>query len=121
MNFLARMCFLALLALPLQARAQMHHHEGASPEVDKFYSTWMKPDAPGQSCCNKIDCYATQVMFRDGRLYGQRREDGKWLLIPASKVEMNRDNPDGNNHLCAPPPDTSYGDSIFYFSLGSGT
>jgi hypothetical protein len=43
----------------------------------------------------------------DGNLYAKRREDGKYILIPPEKVEHNRDNPDGRNHLCTPPPNPS--------------
>jgi hypothetical protein len=56
--------FALLIVFLPRARAQdedmhelhMHHHEGMSPAVDKFYSTWFKPDNPTKSCCNKSDC-----------------------------------------------------------------
>lgn len=90
---------------------------------EKFYSTWYMPDNPSRSCCNKMDCYPTEVRMEGGRIYARRREDGKYLLVPAHKVERNRDNPDGRNHMCAPPPSaTSYPpDTVFCFSLGGGT
>ena len=40
----------------------------------------------------------------DGSIFAKRREDGKFILVPPDKVERNRDNPDGRNHTCAPPP-----------------
>lgn len=106
------------------AHAQdIHHHEGQSAAVDRFYSTWMMPDRPAASCCNKTDCYPTEIEYRGSQLYARRREDGQMIPVPASKIERNRDNPDGRNHICAPPPTaTGYPPmTVFCFSLGSGT
>ena len=105
------------------AQPQQRHHPPADmPLHEKFYSTWYMPDQPTKSCCNKADCYPTEVTYRDGDVFAKRREDGKWLRIPAAKVERNRDNPDGRNHLCAPPPTATHypADTVFCFALGSG-
>jgi hypothetical protein len=107
-----------------QAIQQHRHHPAADmPLHEKFYSTWYMPDNPTTSCCNKADCYPTEVKVEGGSIFARRREDGKWLFIPARKVERNRDNPDGRNHLCAPPPSAAaYSpDTVFCFTLGSGT
>lgn len=113
---------LALLAMP--AVAQEHHHPAADiPIHEKFYKGWYMPDRPTASCCSGKDCYPTEIMMRDGDVFARRREDGKWLRIPAVKIERNRDSPDGRNHLCAPPP-TSIGyppDTVFCFAFGGGT
>lgn len=113
---------LALLLLyPLaHAGAQEHRHPAADmPIHEKFYSTWFMPDAPTKSCCNKADCYPTEVRMSGGRIQAKRREDGKWLTIPEAKIERNRDNPDGRNHLCAPKPQPAYPeDTVFCFTLG---
>jgi len=54
-------------------------------------------------------CYPTEIRILDGAIFAKRREDGKFIAVPASKVELHRNNPDGRNHLCAPPPTvTSY-------------
>jgi hypothetical protein len=113
---------IALLVL-LSVGAQAQEHRG-HPSKDlllneKFYSTWHTPDDPSRSYCNMADCYPTEIRVVDGRIYARRREDAKWLPIPPQKVERNRDNPDGRNHLCAPPPTaTSYRpDTVFCFSL----
>jgi hypothetical protein len=42
--------------------------------------------------------------------------------IPAKKIERSRDNPDGRNHLCAPPANHTYdGEEVCCFALGGGT
>ena len=97
-----RAVILALLLTVVPAFAQ-HSHEGAA---GRFYETWRKPDNPSQSCCSHMDCYATEARFRDGEWYALRREDGKWLHVPQEKIETERNNPDGRNHLCAHPPIT---------------
>lgn len=120
--------FAAMLALaPIPALAQTqgphrHHPAVDMPLHEKFYSTWYMPDQPTKSCCNKVDCYPTEIMYREGDIFARRREDGKWLRVPASKVEHKRDNPDGRNHLCAPPPAAAGypADTVFCFALGGG-
>jgi hypothetical protein len=105
------------------ASAQEHRHPKEDEELHhKFYATWMMPDNPKKSCCNKADCYPTEARFQDGQWFAQRREDGKFLRIPALKVEQTRDSPDGRNHLCAPPPYTGYHppDAVFCFKPGAG-
>ncbi len=99
-----------------------HQHPPADmPIHEKFYSTWYMPDQPTKSCCNKMDCYPTEVRMSGGRIQAKRREDGKWLTIPEAKIERNRDNPDGRNHLCAPVPSIAYPpDTVFCFTLGTG-
>jgi hypothetical protein len=103
------------------AAAQHSHPPQDEALHEKFYSTWYMPDNPAKSCCNKADCYPTEIKYVGGNIYARRREDGNYILIPASKIERHRDNPDGRNHLCAPPPNGSYPtDTVFCFSLGGG-
>jgi hypothetical protein len=100
---------------------EIHHHEGATAVVDRFYSTWFKPDKPTESCCNKVDFYPTQVKFEHGQWHALRREDQAWLPIPPEKIEQNRDSPDGRSHVCAPSPKSSYPPlTVFCFVLGVG-
>jgi hypothetical protein len=88
---------------------------------EKFYSTWYMPDEPNKSCCNKADCYPTLVRYQDGQWWAMRREDHKYIPIPWKKVEINRNNPDGRNHLCAPPPSSAHApNTVFCFALGGG-
>jgi hypothetical protein len=116
--------------MPVQAQevgqgqaAALHHHPPQDQLLhERFYSTWHMPDNPSVSCCNEADCYPTEIKYVDGELYAKRREDGKYIPIPPQKVERNRDNPDGRNHLCAPPPSVYHpSDTIFCFALGGAT
>src|SRR3982074_814713 len=94
---------LALISTPIVAQERHAGHPAADlPTHEKFYSTWFMPDQPSRSCCNKADCYPTEVKFQNGQWFAQRREDGKFIPVPWSKVERNRDNPDGRNHVCMP-------------------
>jgi hypothetical protein len=107
-----------------QARAQDHNHPAADVAIhEKFYSTWMMPDRPEVSCCNRQDCYPTEVRFREGFWEAKRREDGVYVRVPWEKVEKNRDSPDGRNHVCMPPPNHRgyLGMQVFCLALGSGT
>ena len=125
---MAKLLFSAWLVLLMPAFAPpclaQHYHPPQDAEIhEKFYATWFMPDQPHKSCCNKQDCYPTEVRIVAGSIFAKRREDGKFILVPPEKVERNRDNPDGRNHMCAPPPSaTSYPpDTVFCFSLGAGT
>jgi hypothetical protein len=112
----------ATLCAASGARGQHFHPPQDEPLHERFYSTWYMPDDPSKSCCNKADCYPTEVRLTDGAIYARRREDGKYIRIPPQKVEQRRDNPDGRSHLCAPPPLSAHAaDTVFCFSLGGGT
>jgi hypothetical protein len=102
--------------------AARHHPPQDQWLHEKFYSTWHMPDNPSASCCNDADCYPTEIKLINGKIYAKRREDGKYILVPPQKVERNRDNPDGRNHLCAPPPNaTAPADIVYCFALGGAT
>jgi hypothetical protein len=107
----------ALLATTADAQEHRHPPQDAAIHL-KFYSNWMMPDNPNKSCCNLSDCYPTEIKFEGQDLYARRREDGKWLYVPPQKIERNRDNPDGRNHVCAPPPRPHAIDIVFCFTLG---
>jgi len=116
--------WLALMVAPAAAQ-EIHRHgnEVITGEVGRFYETWRKPDKPNESCCNRLDCYATEARFVNDRWQAKRREDGKWLNIPEQKIERNRDMPDSRAHLCAPPPNHPHyeKDAVFCFGAGSGS
>jgi hypothetical protein len=105
------------------AGAQEHKHPPEHVQLhDRFYRTWMRPDMPHVSCCSDKDCYPTKARFVNGHWQALRREDGVWLDVPDEKVERNRDNPDGQAHLCAPPPESAmlYKNGVICFSAGAG-
>jgi hypothetical protein len=116
-------CIVAATVPVVTSAAGQHRHPPQDEALhDKFYSTWYMPDDPSKSCCNKADCYPTEIRLVGGNIYARRREDGKYIPIPTQKVERKRDNPDGRSHLCAPPPGSGYpSDTVFCFSLGGGT
>ena len=121
-------CLCGSLVMPVHAQdGQGHAGLNGHPPQDqflheKFYSTWRMSDKPSVSCCNDADCYPTEVKYVDGDIYAKRREDGEYIRVPPEKVERNRDNPDGRNHLCAPPPSAFRpSDTVFCFALGGAT
>jgi len=111
-----------LFLLVVPAAAQVHHHDGASKQVDEFYSKWMVPPNRESSCCNKVDCYATEAKQQGGTWYARRREDGEWVPVPAKLIEQNqvdpRESPDGLTHVCMRPPESS-NSRVLCFTLGS--
>jgi hypothetical protein len=121
-------CLCCMLVTRVQAQAEqsqtgLHHHPPQDRLLhEKFYSNWRMPDHPFVSCCNDSDCYPTEIKYVDGNIYAKRREDGTYIPVPTEKVERNLDNPDGRNHLCAPPPDSPHpSDTVFCFTLGGAT
>lgn len=111
------------------ALAQDHSHPPQDAELhDKFYSTWYKPNGGNprvMSCCNRHDCYPSQIELRNGRYYARRREDLKWIRIPDGVLEHNqsdpRESPDAQSHICAPPPYPGVvSDTVYCAVLGSG-
>lgn len=125
--------FILVFATTPKARAQ-GHDEGHAKYHDNAYSTWMKPDKPGESCCNmkvmsedgkyrvKGDCYPTEAILKpDPETHDLNwwalRDDGKWIPIPDIKVLRRTPNPDESgrsSHLCE-----SYG-TIHCFREPSG-
>jgi hypothetical protein len=71
---------------------------------------------PHKSCCNKADCYPTEVKYEDNHWYALRREDGNYIRVPDNKVERNRDNPDGRIHRRGP----TISRTLCFVSLGGG-
>ena len=113
---------MSVLAQDGQDHTARHHPPQDQLLHEKFYATWHMPDHPYASCCDDADCYPTEIKYVDGNIYAKRREDGKYIPIPPEKVERNRDNPDGRNHLCAPPPNAFHpSDTVFCFALGGAS
>lgn len=86
-----------------------HKPDWATPELDAFYSSWMKPDVRNDkgeryaSCCNYTDCKPTPVVQRKDGSYWVEVE-GDWFPLLPTKLEENqldpRDSPDGQSHAC---------------------
>jgi hypothetical protein len=112
------------IMIPLAAHAQdpqhpdpvdpagVHHHEGATEAVDRFYSRWMVPPARQSLCCNRIDCAAAETRLVDGhwefrwinRTHEILAANGGWLRVPKRLIENYqtdpRESPDGLAHVC---------------------
>jgi len=50
------------LSRPMRSPARTTIIRRKTPALhEMFYSTWMMPDHPNVSCCNKQDCYPTEA------------------------------------------------------------
>src|SRR4051812_32338664 len=117
---MTRIVIVLLFILCTPSAAQdIHHHAGMSPAVDEFYSTWQRPDHPNQSCCNRMDCYATAARMRGGHWQAQQRETGNWINVPPGAVEHNRDGPDPQAHVCMQSAEKD--PTVFCFIAAGGT
>lgn len=110
-------------------------HEGLSPEVDRFYSTWFSPRPYGApenrrtaSCCNHTDCKAVRVRFHEGKEQVWWEPWQKWVDVPADVIEQDqpdpRDSPDGQNHACIyefPGGGSTYPPDFRCYTRGTGT
>jgi hypothetical protein len=109
---------LMLLLFVMPALAQEHQH-GADTiygATGRFYETWMRPDQPASSCCNRHDCdTAVDVKQVNGRWWARKKGGGPLMSIPPEKVEQGRDSPDGQSHIC------SVGSTVLCFLPGGGT
>ncbi len=108
---------------------ETHSHPPEDAEThEKFYAGWLMPNGGKdrtQSCCNKQDCYPTTFKNVGGTWFARRREDGKWMPVPPSKIEHEqldpRESPDGRGHVCAAPPHPNGDSSSVYCAvLGAG-
>ncbi len=109
----------AVIAAQVTITPVQHQHPPEHVELhEKFYSNWMMPDYPSISCCSNRDCAPAEAKIVNGTWYAKRDTDKKWRKVPDSKVEINRDSPDGRSHLCAP---MSEPDGVFCFIPGSGS
>jgi hypothetical protein len=91
---------LALLLMTTPVLAQ--HRTQDMPIHELFYETWMMPDNRKMSCCHKQDCQPAASKFENGQWWARWEDMPKdqWWPIPASKVEKDRDTPDGRSHMC---------------------
>ena len=113
-----RAAILGLMLLAWPAMAQHHHPPEHAAMHEQFYKNWMRPDNRNISCCNLKDCEPVEVRKVGGFWELLRPADGKWLRVPWSQVETERDTPDGRNHGCFQAPGMS--DTVFCLVIGSG-
>ena len=108
---------IVLVLYDTNAFGQGHNHPSEDEAIhEKFYSNWYMPDNPARSCCSNYDCYPTEAQY-DGRYWWVvSKWTGARLYIPTSKIELNRDNPDGRNHVCVNP----HNDEVLCFIVGGG-
>jgi len=119
-----RIAILAALMLSRATAQDIHHHEGITdPAVDRFYSTWLRPNGSYPrvlSCCNQLDCYPVEAQFRGGHWFFRHRETQTWKIVPDGLVEHeqadSRESPDGRNHVCADPDG-----HVYCFTVGLQT
>ncbi len=88
----------------------------------KFYQSWMMPDNRSASCCHDEDCSPAESRFEDGRWMARKvGETGEFTPVPPTKVERDRDSPDGRSHLCGRHYDFAKGKlTVFCFIAGGG-
>lgn len=85
-------------------------HDHSRPDLDSWYKSLMRPDAPASSCCGEADAYwADEVHVRDGKTYATITDDrddaplgrphipvGTVIEIPNDKLKWDRSNPTGH-------------------------
>jgi hypothetical protein len=90
-------CFLLSIG---GARGQENHGHTHAGAVGQFYQTWMRPDNRAMSCCHDKDCAPAQSKRIKDSWFARNSDAEDWVEIPASRVEKERDSPDGQSHLC---------------------
>lgn len=91
-----------VVALLVASRAFAQEHRGHTHagEVGKFYQSWMRPDNRSISCCHDKDCAPAQSKLVSGSWYARNSDAEEWVQVPSSRIEHDRDSPDGQSHLC---------------------
>jgi len=98
LNTLAFLVFVWMCIVVLKlVTPYAHSHE--------FYSKWMKPHKPTESCCNNRDCFEVEGRKLPNGRY-QAFVDGEWIDIPPEIVldplKPENQSP-GGYHLCRDP------------------
>ena len=117
MAIIAAFAYVCLIGV---VRGEDNHHAPEHQQLhEKFYASWSRPRFPPPhapiSCCDKKDCYPTAAKFEGGKWFALHRETSTFIEIPVEDIERERDNPDGQAHLCANP--AGY---VYCFSFGAG-
>jgi len=100
------MMILWLAVLLAGAHAQ-EEHSGHKPEHmelhRQFYSTWMMPSNRNVSCCHDQDCEPAEAHMINGQWFARKESEAAtedFSPVPDSKIERERDTPDGRSHIC---------------------
>lgn len=120
---LAASVILLLMALYIHpAGAQEHRHPPEHAQLhERFYKTWNMPDNRAVSCCHDQDCKPAEAKMIEGRWYARQVGDtGEFTPIPQSKIEQDRDSPDGRSHLCGRRYFWKGEFTVFCFIFGNG-
>lgn len=109
-----------IVAAAAVALAQEHSHPSKDADLhDRFYAAWNQMPARTSSCCSKHDCYPTTIKNVGGTFFGLHRESGRFVVIPAERLEQNaadpRESPDHQSHMCANPQGV-----VYCATVGSG-
>lgn len=121
---LAAVSFALLCGLMFVPALGQDHHRPQDMDIhERFYSTWMMPDNRSISCCSKHDCEPAEAYQKDGQWFARKESDtGNFTPVPRTKVETERDSPDGRNHLCG-RSGSNGGElsAVYCFIAGSGS
>jgi hypothetical protein len=104
-------------------KAQEHRHPPQDQAIhEKFYKNWMMPDSRNISCCHDEDCKPAESRFENGRWLARHvGDEGTFTPVPPSKIEHDRDTPDGRSHLCGKRYGFTGGEfTVFCFIPGAG-
>jgi hypothetical protein len=113
---------IGLLFLSPRAYAQDGDHGVNHAKNHSWYRELVRPDAKG-SCCSDNDCRPTPARYDPRSGNWEAIKDGRWIVIPNSKIigsELSQDI--GEAHICAPPStQTLYQpDEVFCFIPPNG-
>lgn len=91
-----------LVGVMLLVAAKAEHLPEQMAMHNAFYKNWMMPDNRAVSCCHDEDCDAAEAYQKDGTWYARKvsESDKEFSQVPASKIETERDSPDGRSHIC---------------------
>jgi hypothetical protein len=99
-------CALMLIATAALAQDVGHRHHPAAdmPLHEKFYSGWYMPDNPTNRAASKPTATRQRSNTRAAFCTPGAVKTGAGCGFQRRRSSMHRDNPDGRNHICAPPP-----------------
>ena len=107
---------IAFIWLYSMSHAQEHRHgpHVLPDDLGRWYSSWMRPDNRMISCCSLMDCEPTEARIVRGQWQAFSRRQNRWVDIPDSKIEREREVPVGA-HLC------ENATGVLCFGVGGGT